>query len=153
MGIAREGLDDIRVPVRAKLAALWTSLMFCFVYGDYFELYVPGKLESMLDGRMGPLGPVTEGVLVGTSILLAVPGLMIALSLLLPAVLCRWTNLVLAVAYAAIMALAAQGAWNFYVLMAAIEIVLCACIFVCAWRWPRTMAPAPERSDARVVAT
>ncbi|MBN8480028.1 MAG: hypothetical protein J0L88_00380 [Xanthomonadales bacterium] len=150
--MARARLEEIKVHVRAKLAALWTSLMFCFVYGDYFELYVPGKLESMLDGRMGPLGPVTEGVLVGTSILLAVPGLMIALSLLLPAALCRWTNLVLAVAYAAIMALAAQGAWNFYVLMAAIEIVLCACIVAHAWRWPRHALAAHDRDELRAEA-
>lgn len=27
------------VPVRIKLAALWTSVMFCYIYADYFEMY------------------------------------------------------------------------------------------------------------------
>lgn len=147
MGMPRGSLDDIKVHVRFKLASLWSSLMFCFIYGDYFELYVPGKLPSMLDGKMGPLGPVTEGVLVGTAILLAIPGLMVALSLLLPPTLCRWSNLALGTAYAAIMVLAAQGAWNFYVMLAGIEIGLCACIVGCAWRWPLETAVAPDRGE------
>ena len=28
-------LDDQRVHVRVKLAGLWTSLMLCYIYGDY----------------------------------------------------------------------------------------------------------------------
>ena len=43
--------EDIRVHVRFKLFALWTSVMFCYIYGDYFELYQPGKLPAMLAGR------------------------------------------------------------------------------------------------------
>lgn len=27
-------LDDVPVPIKIKLAALWTSVMFCYVYGD-----------------------------------------------------------------------------------------------------------------------
>jgi len=34
--------------------------MSCFIYADYFELYVPGKLQGMLAGRMEPLGAVTQ---------------------------------------------------------------------------------------------
>ena len=53
------GLQDSKVDGKVKLAALWAATMFCDIYGDYFELYVPGKLSSMLDGKMPPLGPVT----------------------------------------------------------------------------------------------
>jgi hypothetical protein len=31
--------EDIRVHVRIKLFALWSSVMFFYIYGDYFELY------------------------------------------------------------------------------------------------------------------
>ena len=38
---------DAPVPVRLKLAALWTSAMFCYLYADYFGLFIPGTLEGM----------------------------------------------------------------------------------------------------------
>ena len=49
-------LDDIKVHVKFKIAALWTSVMFCYAYGDIFWLYRPGKLQEMLAGRMPPFG-------------------------------------------------------------------------------------------------
>src|SRR5207253_5794254 len=49
----------------------------------YFGLYVPGALQKMLEGKMGPLGPTTQGVLLGTSLIMAIPSVMIFLSLVL----------------------------------------------------------------------
>lgn len=135
--MASTGLEDARVPVRYKLAALWTSVMFCYVYGDYFELYVPGKLQDMLNGKMA-LGAVTQGMLVGTAVLMAVPSLMIFLSLALPAVASRWLNVGAGLFYAAIMLLILfNGAWTFYMLFAAIEVILMLLAVWYAWRWPR----------------
>ncbi|WP_254422752.1 DUF6326 family protein [Rhodanobacter sp. B05] len=97
-------LDDIQVHVRFKLSALWAALMFCYIYGDYFGLYVPGKLQGILAGR-GPVGPVSEGSLTATALLLAVPGLMVFLSLALAPRWCRWLNIVLGLFYTAIVLL------------------------------------------------
>ncbi|WP_267225520.1 DUF6326 family protein [Dyella silvae] len=130
-------LEDPKVHVKLKLAALWTSLMFCYIYGDYFGLYKPGTLQSILQGQMGPLGPVTEGVLLGTAALLAVPGLMIFLSLVLKPVLNRLVNMVLGAFYAAIMLVSMPGAWMFYIFLGVIEIALSLLIVWYAWRWPR----------------
>ena len=63
---ATAALEDVRVPTRYKLSAMWASVMFCYIYVDYFELYVPGKLQGMLDGKIVPLGPVTQGILLAT---------------------------------------------------------------------------------------
>jgi hypothetical protein len=38
--------EDIKVHVRFKLFALWSSVMFFYIYGDYFELYQPGKITG-----------------------------------------------------------------------------------------------------------
>ena len=57
--------------------------MFCYIYGDYFGLYKPGALQGILKGEMGPLGPTTQGILLGTSVLMAIPSLMVFLSLVL----------------------------------------------------------------------
>lgn len=129
-------LSDIRIHVRFKLSALWAALMFCYVYGDYFGLYVPGKLKGMLDGE-GPVGPVSEASLVMTALLLAMPGLMVFLSLALSPRLCRWANIVLGLFYAAVMLLTMPGAWWFYITLGVIEVALLLLIVVCAWRWPR----------------
>lgn len=127
---------DIAVPVRAKLSALWAALMFCYIYGDYFGLYVPGKLGGMLEGA-GPIGPVSQGTLVITAVLLAVPGLMVFLSLVLPVAICRWSNIVLGAFYIVVMLLTMPGAWSFYLLLGVIEIALGLLTLWYAWSWPR----------------
>lgn len=134
--MASTALDDIKVHIKLKLSALWAALMFCYIYGDYFGLYVPGKLEGMLDGN-GPIGPVNQATLVATSILLAVPGVMVFLSLVLPPRLDRWLNIVLGAFYTVIMLITMPGAWDFYILMGLIEIVLTVLIIWYAWTWPK----------------
>ena len=135
--MASIALEDTKVPVRFKLAALWTSVMFCYVYADYFQLYKPGELQDMLNGEMA-LGAVTQGMLVGTAILMAVPSLMIFLSLVLPAVVSRWLNVGAGLFYAAIMLLILfNGAWAFYMLFATIEVILTLLAVWYAWSWPR----------------
>jgi hypothetical protein len=138
-------LRDVPVPVRGKLSALWAALMFCYVYGDYFGLYVPGKLTGMIGGE-GPIGPITPSSLVITSVLLAVPGLMVFLSLVLPPAVCRWANIMLGVFYIAVMALTMPGAWSFYVLLGAVEIGLGLLTIGYAWRWPREAITASSVS-------
>lgn len=130
-------LEDIKVPTRLKLSALWASLMFCYIYGDYFGLYQPGNLRDMLNGQMGPLGPTTQGVLLGTAALMALPSLMVFLSLALPVALSRWFNIVLGAAYTIIILVSMPGSWVFYQFLGVIEAVLSLLIAWQAWRWPR----------------
>ena len=137
--MASPALDDMKAHVKLKLSALWAALMFCYVYGDYFGLYVPGKLRGMLEGN-GPIGPVSQATLVATSVLLAIPGVMVFLSLVLPPRFDRWLNIVLGAFYIAIMLLTMPGAWTFYILLGAIEIALMALIVWYAWRWPKRPA-------------
>jgi hypothetical protein len=47
--------------------------MFCYIYADYFGRYVPGAMQAMLKVKMGPLGTTTQGVLIATSVMMAVP--------------------------------------------------------------------------------
>ena len=129
-------LEDVKVPVRVKLSALWAALMFCYVYGDYFGLYRPGQLQGMLQGG-GPIGPVSQGTLVAVSILMAIPSLMVFLPIVLPAGLNRWTNIVLALLYALIVGVTMPGSWAFYLFFSTVEIALSLLIAWYAWSWPR----------------
>jgi hypothetical protein len=142
-------LIDRPIDVKLKLSALWAATMACYIYCDYFELYVPGNLESMLAGTMGPLGAVTQGVLLGTAVLMAVPSLMIAGSVLLPARPNRVANLIVGGFYTVLLALlAATVEWHFYRLFAGLEAALTATIVVLAWRWPRG-SDAATSTEAR----
>ena len=132
-------LEDIQVPVKLKLAALWTSVMFLYIYADYFGLFVPGALQSMLDGRMGPLGPTTQGVLIGTSVMLAIPSLMIFLSVALKPGLNRWLNIIMGVVYTLIICIT-MWSWYFYIIYGVLEISLTGLVVWYAWRWPRQAA-------------
>lgn len=140
------GLEDVRVPVRLKLSALWASVMFLYVYGDFFGLYRPGALEGVLAGQMGPLGVVTQGVLLGTSVLIAIPSVMVFLSLVLSAGVVRWANVALGITYAVAVAVTLPGAWVFYVFLSILEMLLSVAISVYAWRWPRVRETGVIRS-------
>lgn len=133
-------LEDVKVNVKIKLSGLWASLMFCYIYGDYFGLHKPGTLQDMLAGKMGPLGPTTQGVLLGTSLMMAIPSVMVFLSLVLPPKVNRGANIVLGLVYTAIMLLTMPGAWQFYLFLGVIEIALSLAIVRYAWKWPRVEA-------------
>jgi len=97
---------------------------------------VPSKISGMINGD-GPIGHVNQSSLIIISILLAVPGLMVFLSLVLPAAICRWSNVLLGAFYIAIMALTMPGAWSFYILLSAVEIAVGLLTVWYAWSWPR----------------
>jgi len=139
MSAPQARLRDTPVDVRYKLSALWASATLCYLYCDYFELYQVGKLQSMLAGQIGPLGPATQGALLGVSILLSLPALMVALSVLLPPAVGRATNLVLGVLFTLIMLVfvAAPGVWLYYKYFAVVEAALTSTVVLLAWRWPR----------------
>ena len=129
-------LADIPIHVRLKLSALWASVVFCYVYGDFFGLFKPGKLAAMLAGQT-PIGPTTQGMLLGFAVLLAIPSVMVFLSLVLPPNVARWANVVLGVLYSLIMVVSMPGAWGFYLLLGCVEIALTLAIAWYAFRWPR----------------
>ena len=133
-------LDDTPVPVKIKIAALWASVMFCYIYGDYFGLYQPGALQAMLAGKMGPLGQTTQGILIGTSAMMAIPSVMVFLSLVLQPRVDRWLNMVTGTLYTVIILITMWGGWAFYVVLGIIEIVLTSLIVWYAWKWPAAKA-------------
>ena len=128
--------EDIRVHVRLKLFALWSSVMFFYIYGDYFQLYETGQLQQMMAGRM-PFAAISQEVLLGMASVMVVPSLMPFLSLVLPVRLNRWLNIIFGVVYSLIMVVAFKSSWYFYILFGVIEIILTLLIVWYAWNWPK----------------
>ncbi len=136
--------EDLRMPVQAKLAAAWTSLMFLYIYVDYFQLYKPGTIDQIRGGVVWELDISQTFVVIGlTSV--AIPALMVMLSTTLPARVNRATNLVVASLYIPLSMFNAVGeSWiYFYGLSIGLEVLLLAFILRSAWTWPRrTASPA-----------
>ena len=137
-------LENLRMPVQAKLAAAWTSFMFLYVYVDIIAFYKPGVVEDILAGVVWKFD-ITPTWAVTALTLLAIPIFMVALSMTLPARANRITNLVVAsvqVPFAAFNAVGQVGEpWMyFYVLGVALEVIVLAFILRFAWTWPRRTA-------------
>src|SRR5918996_5507044 len=105
-------LHDPPLPVRAKLAAAWTSLMFFVIYIDYYHLYKPGAIDQIRGGRIFEFD-ITPTLLTIFVVVIGIPALMILLSMALPARVNRATNLVAASLNIPLMVFNAAGAsWD-----------------------------------------
>ena len=131
--------EDFTVNTRLKLTALWTSVMFCYLYGDYFELYVPQKLEGMINGNNLLDSPIK---LLVAACLLTIPALMIVATLWLKPRLTRILNMVWGIFFTTVMVMIAftsLSPWrSFYVFLALVESCITALIVWQAWKWPKT---------------
>jgi len=131
-------LEDFKINVKIKLAVLWTSVMFCYIYEDYFELYVPKRVERIISGESLLNTPQK---LFAASWVLIIPALMIFLSVLLKPKLSRLFNIIFGTLYTTLMLWIASNysdKWlTFAVLFAIVESIITAIIVWYAWKWPR----------------
>ena len=133
----KKRLERIKPPTNIKLSLLWTALMFLYIYNDYFSMYMPGSIEDMLAGRMGPLGEATEMIMVGVSLMLAIPALMIYLSAALPPAASRVLNVILGLAYTFVQILTFFGSALFYQIVVGLEVAVTLLIVWTALTWPK----------------
>lgn len=132
---------DSWINPRVKIAALWASMLFVFVYVDLFSLYRADVRADIEAGKIFAFS-IGQGFLLGVTLYIALPSLMVFLSLVLPVKATRMANLVLAVLYALTIVGGAVGEWNYYILGSVIEVVLLATIAYYAWTWPRAIDDA-----------
>lgn len=137
MNTSQNTWEDIRVSVKLKLATLWASLMFLYIYVDYFALYMPGKLEDILNGRVFVFA-ITQGFLLTALASMTIPALMIFLSVALHAHVNRWVNILVAAVYVPYTLFNLAGeAWIHMVFGATVEVILLCLIIRYSWKWPR----------------
>jgi len=134
----RNQYEDIQVNIKIILSSLWASVTLCYLYGDYFGLYVPGKVEGMVSGENMLDSPAR---LLMAAAFLAIPGLMVFLSVLLKPSINRWLNIIVGLFFTIIVLLIAFNFINpwgaFYLFLAIIEAVLTSLIVWYAFKWPK----------------
>ena len=131
-------VQDVKINVKLKLSALWIVLMFCYTYADILGFYAPGNLKELMAGKIAGI-QMTQGLLLSSAILMAVPSAMIFLSLALKARANRWVNMIAGLVYMGVLASTFLTGRNpaYYILYATGKAVLIALIVWHAYKWPR----------------
>lgn len=130
--------EDFKINVKLVLSALWTSVMFLYIYGDYFELYVPGKVEALLNGQNMLRTPFK---LLFATIILTLPSLMISLSLMMRPKWNRFVNISIGLfltLFTLLVGVSSFTEWKtFYVMLSFLESIITSIIVWAAWHWPK----------------
>lgn len=133
----KKALEDVRINVKLKLATLWVSLMFLYIYIDYFHLYMPGMIKDIQKGIVFEFD-ITQEFLLAALTSMTIPALMIFLSVALPAKVNRWVNIITASVFIPYTLFNLVGeAWMHMIFGAVVEVVLLYLIIRYAWKWPR----------------
>lgn len=131
-------LEDFKINIKIKLSMLWTSVTLMYLYGDYFELYIPQKTQGLVTGDNLLDSPTN---LFLAALLLAIPAVMVVLSILLKPTINRILNIVFGLFFTALMLLIAftsMEPWRaFYVFYAILESIITGVIVWYAFKWPK----------------
>ena len=134
-------LEDVKIDVKLKIAALWATVMLLFAYGDIFGYFRPGFIGEIMAGKVAG-NQVDQVFLMFTAVYVTIPSLMVFLSLVLKPQVNRWTNIVLAIVYAASIVFFCIGeTWAYYIFLSILESVLLLIVVWYAWKWPKQESP------------
>jgi hypothetical protein len=132
--------EPSNVNVRIKISALWTSMLFVFVYVDLFSLYRPDIRADIAAGKISGF-TINQSFLLAVTAYIVIPALMVFLSLILRPGVNRIANIALSVVYALTIIAGAIGERNYYILGSAIEVMSLTAIIYYAWTWPKEARP------------
>jgi bacteriorhodopsin len=130
--------QDTKIDTKIVLSALWIAMLFVFAYVDIFGFLRADVLQAALDGKVATTGfEVNQMFLTATLLYIAVPVLMLVLSLLLRPRINRILNVVVSLIYIVTIIVAALGEdWAYHLVGSANEVVILAVIAGTAWKWP-----------------
>ena len=133
-------LEDIKINVKVKLALFWVALMFFYLYNDLLSFFKPGTVEELVGGSLEGI-VFTQELLFGAALLMALPSIMIFLSLTLKAKLNRMVNIIVGIFHMVVLVgtmLVPGDLWVFYATYMVFEAVFIILIVWHAWKWPTT---------------
>lgn len=117
--------------------------MFNYLYADYVGLLDPGILKQIMSGTLEGGLQLTQGFLLGASILMETAIVMVLLSRILKYSLNRWANIIAGVIHTLAVfgsMFIGSGPAPYYVFFGTIEIACTLFIVGYAWTWPKQEA-------------
>jgi len=132
-------MEDVKINVKIKLAALWVVLVFFYLYNDVISFFRRETIEIVLSGEVPGGIQITQTFLFAMAILMAIPIFMIFLSLALPAKVNRWVNIIVGIFHAVVLVtflvLVPGETVAHYALYQILEAVFIILIVWYAWKW------------------
>jgi len=130
-------LEDVKINVKIKLAALWVAVNLLYLYVDVYSFFRPGIIEDAIAGKVWEF-QITQVWLLGVIILMTIPSLMVFLSLTLSAKANRWANIIVGIFEIVFVVSGVIGeSWVYYIFASIVEVVLLLLIVRYAWKWPK----------------
>lgn len=130
-------LEDIKIDVKLKISALWIAVMFLYAYVDIFSLSKPGIISEIMAGKMFVF-QISQTFLFFTTLYIAIPSIMVFLSLVLKPKINRLTNIIVPILYLVTMMGACIGeTWTFYIFGTIVESILLLLIIRYSIKWPK----------------
>jgi uncharacterized paraquat-inducible protein A len=140
--------SDHSVHVKFKLAALWTAITFCYVYGDLFGFFRQATVADIVNGNAGYIS--TQAGLLVSALVISMPCLMPFLCLVMRPKTNRMANLMLGPFYTLVVCATVAHAWMYYLFLSAIEVALSILVVFYAWTWPPSKEAAlSEAQDSQ----
>ncbi len=142
-------LVDPLVNVKVKLAVMWSTLLFFYIYNDLLTLFQQKVIEGLLAGNLEGV-EFTPTVLFAAALLMSFPIFMVLLSVMLPAKANRRVNIFAGVFHMVLLFATmgvGEGPMAFYAMIMAFEGVVIGMITWTAWKWP-TSGGAPHGAPA-----
>ena len=134
----KNNLVDIEINVKIKLALFWVALMFFYLYNDLLSFFKPGTVEELVGGTLEGI-VFTQELLFGAALLMALPSIMIFLSLTLKAKMNRMVNIIVGIFHMIVLVgtmLVPGNLWVFYATYMVFEAIFIILIVWHAWKWP-----------------
>ena len=112
--------------------------MFFYIYNDLLSMFKPGTVEELVNGSLEGV-VFTQEVLFGAALLMALPSIMIFLSLTLKAKMNRLVNIIVGIFHIIVLVstlFVGGDLWAYYALYMIFEAVFIGLIVWTAWKWP-----------------
>ena len=124
---------------KVLLSTLWIFVMFNYLYCDLITLMDAKILTQMMTGTVGGI-KMTEGFLLGASMLMEIPIVMVLLSLILKYRANRLTNIISGIVMTAVQLSSlvfGSSPTMYYIFFSIIEITCTSFVVWYAWTWSK----------------
>jgi len=134
-------LEDLKINIKIKLTSYWIALMFLYIYNDILSLYQPGHVKELVEGHLQGIY-FTQSILFGAAVLMALPGLMVLLSVTLKARVNRLLNIIAGIFHILVLIttqfIGDGDTWYYWRFYELLELIVLLLIIWTAWKWPQT---------------